>query len=317
MPRRNAFEPGPYAEWLGLSTGLITGGELNANVGSPGSLDIGEMIGYVLDYSTNELNPRVVRVHTDSMTVPLANTTRAITWWLIDVNGNVIQQADRPTNTQRRTHIQLGATFQAAGTILIDQSLPVLSRQNNAQLYDLMYALGGFNITGNVFSAVGANLQLTQTAGKVFQVGFNHFAGAVHTDDPHVSTTQAQNPVSIRYVTQTPAPATAPVTVLDPLNYDLNGVKTLIPGGVVVATIQHLYLFATNAAADQVAIQYGNVIYNTLDDAMIAVGQENFPRNPNLTDGIYLYSIVMTKGALSLLDPVNTRIIRMNPFTPG
>lgn len=317
MANREAFDAGPYTEWLGLSTGLVSGGEMNVNVGSPGSVDISPLVGYIVDYTTNQLNPRVTRISMPAQTVALTNTTRALTWWLVDVDENVIQQADRPTNTQRRTHLQLGVTAQAAGTIFVDQSLPVWSRQTTNQLYDLMYALGGFNVTGNVFTATGATLQLAQTAGKVFQVSFNHYAGPTLTRDPHVATTQAQSPVSIRYVTQTPAPAVAPVTTLDPLNYDLNGVKTLIPGGVVVATIQHLYLFAVNNAVDQVVVQYGNVIYNTLDDAMIAVGQENFPRNPNLADGIYLYSIVMTKGAVSLLDPVNTRIVRMNPFTPG
>lgn len=316
MPRRSAFEPGPYAEYLGLSTGIVSGGELNASA-TVGSLDIGALIGYIFDYSTNEMNPRVTRISLPDQTVALTDTTRAITWWMVDVNENIVQQGSRPTNSQRRTHLQLGATVQTGGVIFVDQSLPVLERQSTNQLYDLMYALGGFNISGNTMAAKGATLQLTQTAGKVFQVGFNHFAGSVHTDDPHVSTTQAQDPVSIRYVTQTPAPATAPVTSLDPLNYDLNGVKTLIPGGVVQATVQHVYLFATNNAADQIVIQYGNVIYNTLDDALIAIGQENFPRNPTLGDGIYLYSIVMTKGAVSLLDPVNARIVRMNPFSPG
>lgn len=316
MPRRSSFEPGPYAEYLGLSTGIVSGGELNASA-TVGSLDIGALIGYIIDYSTNEMNPRVTRISLPDQTVALTDTTRAITWWMVDVNENIVQQGARPSNSQRRTHLQLGATVQTGGVIFVDQSLPVLERQSTNQLYDLMYALGGFNVSGNVIAAKGATLQLTQTAGKVFQVSFNHFAGAAHTDDPHVSTTQAQDPVSIRYVTQTPSPATAPVTTLDPLNYDLNGVKTLIPGGVVQATIQHLYLFATNNAADQIVVQYGNVIYNTLDDALIAVGQENFPRNPSLTDGIYLYSIVLTKQAVSLLDPVNARIVRMNPFSPG
>lgn len=317
MATREIYDAGPYTEWLGLSTGLISGGELNANISDPDSLDIGALVGYIVDYTTNQMNPRVTRISMPAQTVALTNTTRAITWWMVDVNENIIQQADRPTNVQRRTHLQLGATVQVGGQIFIDQSLPVWSRQATNQLYDLMYALGGFNISGNAIAAKGANLQLTQTAGKVFQVSFNHYAGPTLTDDPHVSTTQAQDPVSIRYVTQTPAPAAAPVTTLDPLNYDLNGVKTLIPGGVVQATIQHLYLFATNNVADQIVVQYGNVIYSTLDDALIAIGQENFPRNPTLGDGIYLYSIVMTKSATSLLDPVTTRIVRMNPFSPG
>lgn len=314
MATRDTFDAGPYAEWLGLSTGLISGGELNVNVSNSSAVDIGALVGYIVDYTSNELNPRITRVSLPSQTVPLEDITRPNTWWMVDINGNVIQQATRPTNTQRRSFIQLGATAQQGGVIFIDQSLPVVSRELTNQFYDFLYAVGPFHISGNVIAAAGANLQLTQTSGKVFQVSQNRFQGPVLTNDPHVSTTLAQNPVAFRYATRDTTVTPNTVTTLDPTKYDLNGVATIIGGGVVVATIQHVYLFATNTVEDQIVIQYGQTVYPTLDDALIAVGNELFTRNANLQDSIYLYSIIMTRTATNLQDPTQARIIKMPLF---
>lgn len=317
MPRRSAFEPGPYAEYLGLGTGLIYGGEINVNGTNPAAIDLEDLVGYIFDYTTNDRNPRVVRVHVPSQTIPLEDTVRAITWWMVDEDGNVVQQATRPTNSQRRTHIQLGATAQSGGVIFGDQSLPVITRETTNQLYDLMYAMGAFNIDGNFLTPAGANMQLNHSSGRVFQVAFNHFAGSAHTNDPHISTTIAQSPAQFRYAVQTPSPAGALVSNVDPLNYDNNGVITLVGGGSNTTTIQHVYLFAANTANQQLVIQYGQTQYATFDEALIAVGQEPFVKNPNLSGSVYLYSIVVTRTCISLQDTINSRLVKMAPLVEG
>ncbi len=317
MPRRTMFDAGPYTEWLGLSTGLIYGGEINVNPTNQDSIDLEDLVGYVFDYTTSERNPKVTRVYVPAQTIPLENTVNAITWWMVDADGNVVQQSTRPTNSQRRTHIQLGATAQSGGVIFADQSLPVLARETTNQLYDLMYAMGAFNIEGNFLTAAGANMQLNHTAGKVFQVSFNHFAGSVHTNDPHVNTTQAQTPAQFRYSIRTPSPAGPLVNVVDPLNYDLNGVLTPVGGGSNATTIQHVYLFAANNASEQLVIQYGQTQYATFDDALLSIGQEPFIKNPNLSGSVYLYSIVVTRTCTSLQDSVNARLVKMQPLAEG
>src|SRR3546814_9102830 len=83
------------------------------------------------------------------------------------------------------------------------------------QLYDLMDALGPFNISGNAMSAAGS-LQVAKESGTVFSRGFNHFADDALTDDPHVSSVDAQNPMTMRYVTQTPQAPVATVTSVSP-----------------------------------------------------------------------------------------------------
>lgn len=294
---------------VGLDTGVITGGELSVNVGDPTMIDIGDTVGLIVDYVTVPASPTITKVVFAADTVTITDLVSPITWLMLDSVGAVIQQTTRPTNTQRRTHIQLGAVLIDGGVITADQSISSILPQTLNQLYDLMDALGAFNITGNVFQAAGTNLVLAKTAGTVFARGFNHFDGAVLTSDPHVSETDAQNPVSIRYVTQTPAEPAALVTVVDPANYDVGGTITSVPGGSGVATIQRVYLAPLNEVNEQVIIQYGQTVYDTIDDAIAGVGNASFVQNPGLQDAVLIAYVVVTKSATDLSAPDDAAII--------
>lgn len=297
-------------ESIGLDTGVTSGGELNANLTNPSALDIGATVGYIVDYVTTPATPLITRVEIPAQTVALENTVNIVTWWMADTAGNIVQQATRPTNTQRRTHLQLGPTAQFGGTIILDQSLPVILPQPTNQLYDFLYAWGSFNIEGNVLSAAGANLQVAKSAGSVFAVAFNHFAGAVLTNDPHVSAAAAQNPVSLRHVTQTTVPAT-PVTSVDPANYDVGGVVTPVGGGAGRATIQRVYLSPVNAVEDQIVVHYGQATYTDLDSAVVAAGNDAFVQNEDIrgANGVLLGYIVATRTATNLSDTSQARFI--------
>lgn len=303
----------PDSEAIGFDTGIVSGGEINANISNPLALDIGATVGYIADYTTVPTAPTLTRISTNAQTVALTNTTRAVTWWMIDASGNVIQQANRPTNTQRRQNLQLGATVTDGVTIFVDQTLPVIVPHPTNQLYDLMYSMGSFNISGNIITPAGL-LQLAQAAGTVFAVGFNHFAGATLTNDPHVSPTTAQNPVTLRYLTQSSTTFAAPLTSVIPESYDVDGVITAIPGGTNVSTIQRIFLFPTNSAADQIAIQYGQTTYSSLGAALNAIQTENWVRNPNVPDGIFIASLVLTKSATDLSNIAQASIIMSHRF---
>lgn len=304
----------PDSEALGFDTGIVSGGELSANVSNPLALDIGATVGYIADYTTVPTAPTLTRIATNAQTVALTNTTRAITWWMIDSAGTVIQQANRPTNTQRRQNLQLGATVTDGVTIFIDQTLPLIVPHPTNQLYDLMYSLGAFNISGNLITAAGANLSLSQSSGTVFAVGFNHFAGSTLTNDPHVSTTTAQSTASVRYLTQSSTTAIPTVTSVIPGSYDVGGTITAIPGGSNTSTIQRIFLFPTNSATDQLVIQYGQTTYSSLAAATSAVGRETYVRNPTIPDGILLAYLVMTKSATNLSDTAQAAILMAPRF---
>lgn len=309
----------PEADTLGFTSGIIVGGEINVNGSNPLAIDISATVGFVVDYTTTPLTPTITRVSTGPQTITLTDLVNPITWWLMSSTGVVTQQSTRPTNSQRRTHLQLGATVQANGlAIIIDQSLPVVLAQPVNQLYDLMYALGAFSISGNQISSNGANLTFGKTAGDVFAASFNKFSGPTLTNDPHVSPTAAQAPAQFRYIFRNTNPVPPTRTDVDPANYDVGGVLTMVPGGANASTIQRVYLFASNATPDQLLIQYGQNVYNSLDEAVAAIPTESFIVNPTARDnGVLIGFIVTTRTATNLSSTTQARFIQAAKFAQG
>lgn len=296
---------------LGLSTGVLTGGELNVNAVDDTMLDIGDTVGVVIDYTTTPSAPTITKVNFAADTITISNLSAPITWILLDSAGSVVQQTTEPTNTQRRTHLILGAVLVEGGAIIEEQSTPSYPPQTLNQLYDFMDALGPFNIAGNVVSAAGTNLQIAKSAGTVFSRGFNHFNEGVLTSDPHVASIDAQNPATVRYVTQTPAPAVPTVTALDPTMYDNAGTITAVGGGANSSTIQRIYVVPLNDTVNQIVVQYGQTVYADLATAIAAVGTSNFITNPNLDENAVLIAYaVMTRTATNLSSATQARIIK-------
>lgn len=297
-----------------LSTGVLSGGELNVNPVTPTSLDIGATVGYVMDFVTDPEVPGMVRVSTPAQTVPLdaGALARVVTWWLLTSAGTVVQQANRPSNSQRRQMIVLGATVydSGVGAIISDQSLPVIYPSAINQLADLMDALGPFTITGNVVTPQGANLSLSKTAGDVFVRAFNRFSGPTLTLDPHVSSTPAQPLVSLRRITRAAQfPLPAAFTTINPTQWDNNGVLTPVVGND--ATIQRVWLFPTNAPLDQIAVQYGQQAFADFNTAIASIGSGVFIPNPTTVGNAVLIAHVVVSGnATSLNNPAQCVIRR-------
>jgi hypothetical protein len=285
----------------GIGTGVIYGGEVNASA-TPSSFDIGLTLAYIIDFITTPTAPTVQTLTIPAQTVALSagSLARVTTWILADSAGNIIQQGTAPTNTQRRTHVQLGLVAQSGGTIFVDQSIPVILNNPIGQLNDLMFALGAFNISGNDLAGVAATLQLQKTAGRIFSVGANYYAGSLRTNDPHVSDIVAQNPVSIRYATQAVGSLEAASTVIKPNTYDLNGVATTIGGTGTRSSIQRVFIAPANQVSDQVIVQYGQQFYATFAEAVTAVGTDAFVLNPSIEVAqgvVYWGSIVIQRNA--------------------
>jgi hypothetical protein len=126
-----------------------------------------------------------------------------------------------------------GVTSRVGGEhlIVVDQSLPVILPGQGNQVVDLMESLGPFNISGNQDRGQRRQLMINHAAGTVFSRAFNHFVAGVLTNNPHISTTQAQSPADFIYITQTTTMAGALTSLIGVANYDLAGVVTAIGGG--------------------------------------------------------------------------------------
>lgn len=299
---------------MGLDTGVLWGADLNDSA-TVGSVDISAGAGIVVDYLANEESPTITLVPISAQTVAITDLVSPITWLMISSAGAIVQQTTRPTNAQRRTHLQLGAVVISAGDIIIEQTIHQILAQPLNQVYDLMEAIGAFNISGNQLSAVGGNLQVAKESGTVFARGFNHFANDAITNDPHVSSSAAQNPMSMRYVTQLPQAPVAPVTSVIPGSYDVGGTITAIPGAGTVATIQRVFLFPENEVVNQIVVQYGQTVYSSLDAAVAAINTGTYVKNPVNESGVLIGYICLTKNAANLAVSNHARIIAAARFS--
>lgn len=312
------IDVGMSEEQADLSTGLASGGELD--IASAQAITINPLVGYVVsNVQLTSAETTMIKVDTPLMTVPLdaGALARSITWWLMDSTGAVVQQAARPTPEQRRSHIVLGVSLYDTGLAqLVEvQSLPVILPQGPNQVADLMDAIGPLNLSGNMISANGANLSFNKAAGTLFSRASNRFVTGVLTTNPHISPSPAQTPATFRRIIRTSSiPTPPPVTTVDPTRYDNNGVLTLIGGGTNTASIQRVWLFATNVASAQIAVQYGQATYASLTAAVAAIGTETFTPAPVTTDGALIGYLAMTRVATNLSDPTQATFVRAGKF---
>jgi len=302
-----------------LSSGVLAGGEINVNALNPAAVDISATTGYVVDTLTTPSQPSVVPVTAAAQTVALdtAALLRPITWWLMASNGSVIQQADKPTNPQRRTHLVLGVTTYDAGLgeITLDQTLPVILAQPANQFVDLLDALGPFRVSGYRISANGANLSLNHTAGVLFSRAVNHFNDNVLTTDPHEATLGAETAFPLRHITRDPwDPNLAEVTTIDPANYDLNGTVTAVGGGAGAATIQRIWALPTKDGGDSHFVQYGQSVHSTLTAAVAAIGGGTFVANAVSDTAVLAGYLAVIRTATNLSDPAQAQFVHPGRF---
>jgi hypothetical protein len=289
---------------VALSTGVMSGGNFTAN-GT--SIDVQETVGYVVDYSTDDFRPSLTRVHVPAQSVALspAALARTLTWWQVDSTGAFIELLDDPTAVQRRTAITLGFSIVFGGVVVFTKSVQLLMEQPANQYADLTDNLGPFIINGALHSPNGVNLSWNLTAGEMFSRSFNHMNVP---NNPNVAPIAAQTPAQFRRATSTTTVFVAPVTTVDPANYDVGGVITPVPGGTNTSTIQRVFVFAQDNAPDQLVVQYGQRTYSNLTAAVAGIGVEPYVVNPVFVSALVGW-ICVTKAATNLSDPTQATFI--------
>lgn len=306
----------PEALSAGMSTGVVYGAQLQVNGLNPAAIDIPETLGYVVDHTTDPPNPTVTRVQLPAQTVALAGASlaRTVTFWLADVAGNIIQQGTEPTAQERRDFLVLGATAYdtIGGAIFELVSTPQILSQGANQFLDLADSLGPFNVSGNLFTPNGANLQLNCSAGTLFSPGWSY---ATMPKNPHIAPTAAQSPVQFRYGLRNTVAFPPLTTLVDPTRYDNGGVLTLVGGGTNRATVQRIFKFASAAPFSQTVLQYGQTVYATLNDALNSIGTRSYEVNPQLGGvGSLVGYLAVVHVATDLSNPLQCQIVPASKF---
>lgn len=292
-----------------ISTGVTSGGEFTPNA-DPTKVDISATTGWIVDYNSSGVagptNPLItyVSIPAQIAVTPVVGVPTGVTWYLVNTAGALLQQAVVPTPAQRRTHLVLGATAQAGGVVVVDQTLPVIQSQPANQLVDLIDALGGFRTGGARVTPNGVNLNMNVAAGTLFVRAFSQVPDY---ENPHHSHINAQTPIQYRRITALAGSAGAPVNALDVANYDPagSGVVTPVGGGANRATNFRIWAFGSNNTTDQILIQYGQTAYNSLTEAVAAIGTTSYIVNPTAQgSGVLLGWISAIRTATNLSDPL-------------
>jgi len=289
-----------------LSTGLIKNGLISINA-DPAKYNITAGIGVISNFDDPE-NPVSTIVNFPAVTAktPTYLTTGNITYIAINASGAVVEQATEFTSTQRRDLILLGAVIHSNLTnINVVNNISAPTNADTNQLHDFMEAIGALNLTGNKYTANGANLSLDKSAGSIFKFGVNF---ATDWKKPHELSQSAGTALTFRYRTQTGAEG-SDVTILNPSLYDLSGTLTTVP--VNKFTIQTVTIFQTGLTR----IQYGQNYYNSLEEAQAAIFTRNYVPESNIAqNGITRAYIIIRNTTTSLSNATDAKIIEAQKF---
>jgi len=294
-----------------LSTGLIKNGLISAN-GDPTKFNVTSGIGVVSNFDTPE-NPisRLVTFPVFTGVTPTYLLTGTITYVAIEEIGTsgvgqLFMQATPFTTEQRRSLIVLGAVIHSnLTTINVINNISAPTNASTNQLHDFIEAVGALNLTGNKYTANGANLQLDKSAGLIFKLGSNF---ANDWKNPHELAQTAGTSLTFRYRTQNGTEGSDRIN-LDPALYDLNNVLTSVPNNKF--TIQTVTMFQSGVTR----IQYGQTVYDDLATAKNAVFTRNFVLEPNSKEnGIIRAYIIMRNTTTSLQAVADADILEAQKF---
>lgn len=310
------IDVGMSEEQADLTTGVASGGEMSINGLNPQAVDIAAVVGYVVD--VNELTstePVPLKVDQPAKVVVMdaAAQLRALTWWVMDSAGAIIQQAFPPDATQRRTHLPLGVSlYDTATASLIEvQTQQVTLGQPVNQLADLMDSLGPFSVSGNELIPVAGTLSFNKASGSIFARGLAHYLAGVLTDSPHINPSPARAPAGFKRVFRLPeTPLPPDVTTVDPTLYDLNGVLVPVGGGTNTATVQRVYAVPNQSPSAQMVVQYGQRTFASLSAAVSAIGTVPFVPNPAASFGALIGYIALIRTATNLADPAQATFVQ-------
>jgi hypothetical protein len=283
-----------------LSTGILTGAVMTFNATNSFNLSAGTA--YIADYVTTPATPTVQQVNIASQVVTLTGgaLTNVVNYWYADSTGTVQTQTTPLTSVQKRQNIDLGVTWSATGTGVIYNiiSAAIVQNQPAPTRNGLAEALGTVNVSGNVVSANGANLNINKTAGTIFGPGIGYFQNGAN--NPDQVTSPLETAATFRYVTQLTNSESATRTTLDVANIDVGGTITPLTANGN-AGVHRVWLLPTAVAGAQIIIQYGQAQYTNLTTADTNHLTENFVINPDLGNKAALIGyIAAVKNATQL-----------------
>lgn len=304
------------------SSGILDGGIISINGGDNTKFDFTAADLHIIDNFTDPKNPVVSHIEitaqtaitateigTDNITFigirldNVAPTEGTATSVSATINGSagtvfITQKPTEYTREETRDIVQIGIILHSGafitGAFNVQQIVPNVA----LQLYDLAFAVGVINVEGNEFSANGANLSVDKTVGKIFRQGSNNDGTAAGLKNPNINTIPAGTPMTFNYIHRNGSggfTVLADTTFIDPDQFD-DGSGTLAAVGNNKFTIKRIYV----ATANQIRIEYGQVIYNSISEAEEAIITATVSSATLIAESAFRGWLLVKKGETNL-----------------
>jgi hypothetical protein len=285
------------------NTGVIEFSGLSKVTNS--TFGVAPLKGFIVDDVTNPTIPFLTYVeytggtHTDNYV-----NTAFETFVYITSGGTIEQQATPLTPTQRRQNIFLGKLGHPDKTVInLVFSQPDYILTPLGQLRDMFIPINLIN--GGVYPSPNTDLTINNSAGYIYGLGINFSADELSPNSFYVS---GGSPTTFQYRTQTGGTITN-TTLIDPLNYDLNGVITPLAG--TKATNQRVYLLQNGS----IRVMYGQHVYSNFAEAVQNIQIEAFTPFPNFINNAVLISIItLLSSATDLTDTTKAQFFFTSKF---
>ena len=289
------------------STGVFEFSGLTIDTPSGTTFSVGKVEGWVIDNVTAPANPsiKLIIYPGSSGNTSLYYSSATETYVLLTSGLTLTQQTTFPTPQQRRQNLYLGKFGHGNKQFLINAfNEPDSALSPVSQLRDMFTAIKLVN-DGVIASANGVNLSFNTSAGILYGLGIGYVTNKLN---PNSLTINSQSPATFQYRTQTGGTA-ANTTLIDPLSYDVGGVKTLLTG--TKATNQRIYLLQNG----QIRVQYGQTDYNQLVAAVAALQNETFVTFPNFRDnGVLIGILSVLSTCTNLSDTSKAQFFSVSKF---
>ena len=285
-------------------TEVLSGGAVTINGGDNTQFDVAALEGQIADNTTQPIVYTAVSF-AGQTGIAVTDISAPNSYVYLDAAGVVQQQTTAPTPTEYRTKLFL-ARLVSNGTNLISIGIDVTpSGQYANQLRDFADIIGdvkeGLGVVGN------ANLTFQRLSGRLFEFGSNFDNDPT---EPHTPNFALVNPASFFLFSQNTLVSSGTTNV--PVDqYDNAGTLTNFTNN------RYGILTVTAFSSGNVAVQYGQAQYISIDEAESAINTRSFVVNPTITNGITIAYIVFQEGITDLNAAIlagNAKIITTNQF---
>jgi len=283
---------------VALSTGVLTGGVLSTGAGAS-QYSISDGTGIIVD-ETGAITE--VSWTGKSNITPTNIGTSLLTWVSIDNAGNVVEMTSPCSPASRRSEICLG--------VVVHVNLTTVDAVNNEQVvafnpgataYDLADALGFINVSGNVYSANGANLNLNKSVGEIFATGSNYDSTPTN---PHIKELAVLSALTFQYRYSDGSNGVTGTAITPDVLDDGAGGTTAVTNNRW--SVQRIYSFVSN----NVKIQLGVEDFISKDAAIAGIASEAYITEPSIAaNGLLRGWLVVKKGTTDLSDTAQAQFI--------